>query len=171
MPYRNTSIALIAIFASVCCLAAWLPPPGEPRLHYEVPIPLGTPRRITTTDGTVQDARALYFQRHREGWHQRVLEFVRPVRSTLPSVYGVCDPDLDAPFDCRTQEEVWAYIAGKQDCRRALNDLIVRYGAERVREALSHAILREAQPSHDRIDRPHGVGVRMLGEPSESMRR
>lgn len=126
MYYRRTSIALIAAFAALCCLAAILPPPGEPRLHYAVTVP----------DGGAYDAQASYYRRHRQGWNQRVFVFASPVRSTLPSVF---DTDLDAPFDCRTLEEVWGYTNGKQDCRRALNDLIARYGAERVREALSHA--------------------------------
>ena len=136
VPHRNAGIALFALFAALCCLAAILPPPGEPRLFYRVTIPESTPGLITARDGTVYDARALYFQRHREGWRQRVIEFVNPVRSTLP---GVFDTDLDVPFGCTTDIEMWAYVAGKQDCRRALNDLIARYGAERVREALGHA--------------------------------
>ena len=134
--YRKGGTVLVALFAAICFLAAILPPPGEPRLFYSVTIPESTPRAITARDGTVHDARALYVQRHREGWRQRVIEFANPVRATLPYVF---DTDLDVPFGCTTDIEMWAYVAGKQDCRQALNDLIAHYGAERVREALGHA--------------------------------
>ena len=166
--HRNAGIALISLFAALCCLAAFLPPPGEPRLFYRVTIPEDITPWITFWDrdareGTVYDKRKRYADLHGDGWEDFLYEFAQPREAPGLNLPGVFSADLEVPFRCECFFDTEARGDGYQDCRRAVNELIARYGVDRVRQALQHA------PSRYDRHRPRAEGVRITRKPGEPL--
>jgi len=166
VPHRNAGIALFAFFAALCCLAAILPPPPEPRLHYSVTIPERIPPSITLWDkgareGTVYDGRKYYSDLHGDGWEDYLHEFTHPRSGPGLNLPGVFSTDMDIPFRCEYRFDTEARRDGYEDCRRAVNDLIARYGEDRVRQALQHAPSRTAG-RHPRLE-----GIRVTRKPGD----
>jgi hypothetical protein len=161
-------MVLVVGFAAICFLAAILPPPGEPRLHYLVTIPKGMSPTITFWDigareGTRYDRRKYYSDLHGDGWEDYLYEFAHPRAGPGLNLPGVFSTDLDIPFPCECRFDTESRRDGYEDCRRAVNALIARYGEDRVRQALQHA------PSRSAGRHPWLEGIRVTRKPGEPL--